>query len=380
MIDSKNPIRLILILFAFFLLLPSVTSGSVFRSEEKLVIAKDQVINDDLYFAGNSITVDGIINGDLIAAGADIRIRGTINGGLIAAAGNIIVNGNVTNDIRVAGGTVEIGGSVGDNVLVFSGNLISGKETSIGRDLTIGAGSAVIDGTVKGNITGGAGNVELAGTTIGNVNLTVDNNLKLSPGAKIDGNLDYTSPKHAEISGIVNGKTTYIEKPAKEKGTESRITGEILGYLWLLLIGILCFTLAPQVSQKISENVPVNPFKNLLWGILFLIVTPILAIILLITIIGIPLSLILMAGYIVEIYVSRIFVGYWIGQYILKKLNRETKHRVLVLALGLLAVFIGINLPILGTFVHFVIIILGLGAIVLTEYEIYRGLKDQKQI
>lgn len=380
MIDSKNPIRLILILFVFFLLLPSATSGSVFRSGDKLVIAKGQVINDDLYFAGNSITVDGTINGDLIAAAADIRVSGTINGGLIAAAGNIIVNGNVTDDIRAAGGTVEIGGSVGDNALVFAGNLISGKDASIGRDLTIGAGSAVIDGIVKGNITGGAGNVELAGTTKGDVNLTVNNNLKLSPGAKIEGNLEYTSPKQAEISGIVNGKTTYTQKPIKEKGMGSRITGEILGYFWLLLIGILCFTFAPSVSQKISDNISINPLKNILWGILFLIVTPILALILLITIIGIPVSLILVAVYIVEIYISRIFVGYWIGQYILKKLNRETGHKVLVLALGLLAVFIGINLPILGTFVHFVIIILGLGTIVLTEYEIYRSLKEQKQI
>ncbi len=76
---------------------------------------------------------------------------GTINGDLIAAAGNIIVNGKVTDDIRVAGGTVEIGGSVGDNALVFAGNLISGKDASIDRDLTIGVGNAIIDGTVKGN-------------------------------------------------------------------------------------------------------------------------------------------------------------------------------------------------------------------------------------
>lgn len=380
MIYSKNFIRLILILFAFFLLLPSVTSGSDFRAGQQLIIAKDQVINDDLYFAGNSIIVDGIINGDLIAAGADIKVSGTINGGLIAAAGTVIINGNVTNDIRVAGGTVEIGGNVGDNALVFAGNLISGKDASIGRDLTIGAGNAVIDGTVKGNINGGGGNVELTGTTKGNVTLKLDDDFKLSPGARIDGNLEYTSPKQAEISGIVTGKTTYMEKPVKEKETESRITDEILGYLWLLLVGILFFVLAPQVSQKISDNISVNPLKNLLWGILFLIVTPILAIILLITVIGIPLSLILVAVYIVEIYISRIFVGYWIGQYILKKLNRETGYKVLVLALGLLAVFIGINLPILGTFIHFVIIILGLGTIVLTEYEIYRNLKEQKQI
>src|SRR3972149_6415044 len=76
--------------------------------------------------------------------------------------------------------------------------------------------------------------------------------------------------------------------------------------------------------------------------------------------------------YIFVIYISRIFVGFWIGQYILK-----FKNKVFSLAIGLLIIFIGINLPIIGTFIHFMVIVIGLGAIILTVYDIYRKTKQE---
>ncbi len=341
---------------------------------------KDEVVNDDLYFAGNSITIDGVINGDLIAAGSEIKVTGTINGGIIVAGGSIIVTGKVTNDIKAAGGEVRIDGDVGDNVLVFTSNLVLEKNARIARDLTLGAGTAVIDGTVNGNINGGASNMEMNGATKGNVTVNISNNIKISPGATIGGNLEYTAPRPGEISGIVSGTTTYKETPVRREDFMSRIPGEIIGYFWLLLIGIVSLILAPELTQKNSDSISVNPLKNLLWGLLFLIITPIVAVLLLITIIGIPLSLILLVIYIILVYISRIYVGLWVGQYVLRKLKQETKSRVIAMALGLIIVVIGINLPIIGGLIHFVIILLGLGAIVLTEYDVYKKLKQQKVI
>ncbi|MCZ7396922.1 MAG: hypothetical protein O8C59_00165 [Candidatus Methanoperedens sp.] len=254
------------------------------------------------------------------------------------------------------------------------------KNARIARDLTLGAGNAVIDGTVNGNINGGVSDLEMRGATKGNVTVEIDENIKIFPGATIGGNLEYTAPKQGEISGIVSGKTTYKETPIKKEDFESKIEGEIIGYLWLLLIGIVSLMLAPELTRKNSDAVPVKPLKNLLWGLLFLIITPIVAVLLLITIIGIPLSLIIFIIYIISLYISRIYVGFWVGQYVLKKLKIETRFKVLTMASGLLIVLIGTNLPIIGIFIHFVVLLLGLGAIALTEYDIYRKLKEQKVI
>jgi hypothetical protein len=50
------------------------------------------------------------------------------------------------------------------------------------------------------------------------------------------------------------------------------------------------------------------------------------------------------------------------------------------MASGLIIVFIGVNLPIIGIFIHFIITLLGLGAITSTEYDIFQKLKEQKVI
>lgn len=378
--NTKNLFNILINLLIFFIIFPAIAGASEFRTGESLIIMKDEVINDDIYFAGNSVIVEGTINGDLIAAGREIKVTGTINGGIIAAGGSIIVNGNVANDVRVAGGEVKIGGDVGDNVLAFTGQFFLGDNARISRDLTLGAGTAIIDGAVYGNINGGVSDLEMRGATKGNVTLEIDNNIRIFPGATIGGNLEYKGPSQGEISGIVSGKTTYKEAPPKKGDLRSKIESEIIGYLWLLLIGIVSLMIAPELTQKNSDKVAMNPLKNLLWGLLFLIITPIVTILLLITIIGIPLSLILFIIYIVTIYISRIYVGYWVGGYVLQKLKIETRFRVLTMAFGLLIVLIGINIPIIGIFIHLVVLLLGLGAIVLTEYDVYKKLKEEKVI
>ncbi|HMB44913.1 MAG TPA: hypothetical protein VKL21_03730 [Candidatus Methanoperedens sp.] len=372
--------KILIVFFLFIIIFPSNTNASEFRSGDKLVITKDEVVNDDIYFAGSSVIVEGTINGDLVAAGGEIRVTGTINGGIIAAGGSIIVNGKVTDDIRAAGGEVRIGGDVGDNVLTFTGQFVLEKNARIARDLTLGAGNAVIDGTVNGNINGGATDLEMSGSVKGNVTVEIDNNIKIFPDAIIGGNLEYKAPHQGEISGIVSGKTTYKETPVKKEDIKSKIEGEILGYLWLLLIGIVSLLLAPELTQKNSDMVTVKPLRNLLFGLLFLIITPIVAVLLLITIIGIPLSLIIFIIYVIILYISRIYVGFRAGQYVLKKLKIETRSRGLTMASGLLILIIGMNLPIIGIFIHFAVLLLGLGAIALTEYDIYRKLREQKVI
>ncbi len=372
--NTNSLSKILIVFFIFVIIFPLNTNASEFRSGDKLIITKDEVVNDDIYFAGSSVIVEGTINGDLVAAGGEIRVTGTINGGIMAAGGSIIVNGNVTDDIRAAGGEVKIGGDVGDNVLAFTGQFVLEKNARIARDLTLGAGNAVIDGTVNGNINGGATDLEMSGAVKGNVTVELDNNIKIFPGATIGGNLEYKAPHKGEISGLVSGKTTYKETPVKKGDLQSKIDGEIIGYLWLLLIGIVSLILAPELTQKNSDMVTIKPLRNLLFGLLFLIITPIVAILLLITIIGIPLSLIIFIIYIISLYISRIYVGFRVGQYVLEKLKIETRSRALTMASGLLILLIVINLPIIGGFIHFVVLLLGLGAIALTEYDIYRKL------
>ena len=48
-----------------------------FRAEDTITIGSGDMLNDDLYVAGNEITIDGTINGDVWAIGNTININGT---------------------------------------------------------------------------------------------------------------------------------------------------------------------------------------------------------------------------------------------------------------------------------------------------------------
>ena len=92
------------------------------RGGEKVVIASDEVVDDDLYVTAQDFTLDGTVKGDVISLGRTSTINGTIEGDLMAAGQTVIVNGTVKGTIRIAGSI-----------------LLLGEKASIGGDI-IGAG------------------------------------------------------------------------------------------------------------------------------------------------------------------------------------------------------------------------------------------------
>lgn len=106
-----------------------------------------------IYTAANdTIELDKHYLNDVFVAGNTITVTGTIEGDLFAAGSNITVDGDVLGSVRVAGSKVEINGQVGRNVMVF-------------------AESVDIAGTVFGDVTGSVENVQITGTVYGEVEI-----------------------------------------------------------------------------------------------------------------------------------------------------------------------------------------------------------------
>src|SRR5512137_1846374 len=89
---------LTLCVLALFTLVP-VAAAYDGRSGENVVIGKDEVINDDLFAGGSTVTVDGTVNGDLVAGGQTVVINGKVTGNVIAVGGSVTVNGEVGHDV-----------------------------------------------------------------------------------------------------------------------------------------------------------------------------------------------------------------------------------------------------------------------------------------
>jgi hypothetical protein len=94
---------------------------------------------------------------------------------------------------------------------------------------------------------------------------------------------------------------------------------------------------------------------------------PIIAVLTMITVVGIPVALLGLMLYVVALFLAKIVVAYFIGRQLTGS-SRE-RHFALTLALGLVLVIAVINLPFIGGVLSFVLTVAGLGLIVKFGWE-----------
>ena len=203
-----------------FLMLFSATPVLAFdaRGGDTVTISGGEVVDDDLYIAGGTITIDGTVNGDLWAAGNAIIVNGTVKGSVMAAGRTISINGDVGHAVRAAGETVIINSDVNGDVMVGCSQVNIASAARVGGDLLFGTGIARIDGLIEGDIKGEGSEVTISNGVKGNLALKVDS-LTMLPTANVQGDLTYTSEKEADIqSGAqISGTTTHNLPEVKEK-------------------------------------------------------------------------------------------------------------------------------------------------------------------
>ena len=87
----------LLALLVFFgllaLALASPVSAADFRSGDDVVIGANEVIDDDLFAAGNRVEINGTVTGDLWATGSEVIVNGEVEGSVFIAGQTLAVNG-----------------------------------------------------------------------------------------------------------------------------------------------------------------------------------------------------------------------------------------------------------------------------------------------
>jgi cytoskeletal protein CcmA (bactofilin family) len=370
---SKHILKgLIVSLLAILLMTFTVVSVLAFdvRHGDIVTIASGEVIDSDLYVAGETIIIDGTINGDLIAAGKIIRVNGPVNGNIIAAGGTVDINGEVTHAVRIIGETLNISGTIGRDLLVAGEEVSLASTAEIGGDLLLGAGTALIDGFIKGDINSGVESLTIASTASiqGKLTYTSENEATIQSGAQIKGPITHKLPDVKERLAV----GTHRLPAVKERLTLVGFWGRVIGFLMTLLLGIVIVLLAPKRMNAITESIRTRPWASFGWGAIILIFTPIAALIVCITIIGLPLGLITLALYAIALCLTQLFVGLLIGQLIIGS-SRGVESRVALvgaLALGLAILSLLRLIPYLDFVIGLATVLFGLGAMLVSERKL----------
>lgn len=352
------------------------------KAGDRFVLDKGDVINDDLIVAGGDIVINGIINGDLIAAGGNIRVLGDVMGDIIIAGGDVDIRGDVGDDAILVSGNIDISGGIGDNLLGASGTFVMGDESSVGRDAFLSAGIVDIGGDVFGNLDVRGSDVVIGGSVFGNVSVESDEAPWMRSGANVGGDVNYVSENDIiiEEGASVAGTVSKTVPVVREVSAVERFGGGLAGFLAIFIVGILLVKMLPVYAKNVSNTLKKSLFISGMWGIVGLIVAPVVAIFLMISVIGLPLGLILFTGYFIGIYIAKVYMSVFLGEYLLSMTGSQSKSLVLMLFIGLL-VFEMIGLvPGVGGFVGLLVVIFGFGAILVTKKEMYVNFRKKKLI
>ncbi|MEA3324334.1 MAG: hypothetical protein U9Q37_04250 [Euryarchaeota archaeon] len=366
---------LMLLFIAVILICTPATATEMVAADQQYNLGEGEVLEDDLIVAGGTIMIDGDVFGDLIAAGGDIEVAGRVDDDAWITGGSLIIDGEIGDDLRAAGGAIHLRGSVADNAMIAGGTIAASSNSAVGGDLDVAGGSIEITGHVGRDLSCGGGSVVLGGAVDGNATIFADD-IRILQSARIQGDLEYTSDKEIEIpAGTVMGDVVYKRSEKKVEDIYSKITSSIISFLSILLIGLLMVRFAGNTTIRVSDTIATHILKSLGSGVLLLIAIPLIALILMITLIGLPLGLIVLFAYIVILYISKIFVGLAIGRRIVTYAKKEISSPYWHLVVGLIVIAFATKLPLVGFLISLIVILVGLGALVMT----WKSMSDESK-
>lgn len=200
----------------------------------------------------------------------------------------------------------------------------------------------------------------------------------VSPGTVIEGDLVYTAPNELFLNPEVQLKgqllrreyTALTDAPTAPVSFGQTMSVALFFYLAAVLAGIPFVGIFPYYSGRAVRLLRTSSFKCLLVGFLAFALMPMLAVFLGLLIIGLPLACMLLAVYVLFLYLAKIVVGLALGSLMARTGGPQSMGRVWgSLGIGLLIIFAAAQLPIIGLFVSIAVVLLGLGALVLAVFQ-----------
>lgn len=370
-------------------------------------VKEDEVhllMTDDLFVGGGNIHLTENVPGDLSVAGGNISISGNVAGDLQAAGGTVIVGGDVAESVRVAGGNILIEGNVGGNVIVFGGSVTIAKGVVIGGDLITGGGQIMMDGDIKGDARvygentdfGGivAGNLEVQGTKLdfagqaGKDALLVAETMTVRPEtAKIAGNVRYWNNSNTADLDAVTAGTAQLDQSLRRqmpKADDAAVAaGAFLGafavysLLSAALVIALLLLLTKTYFRDAAARLDKDPWMCLLFGFLFFIVTPAVALFFALTIIGIPVALLLGFWFLLAMLFAKPFTAVVLARYIERKAGKTWPGWIVFfVSIGFYIVLkLLLVVPFLGWLACAIVVCFAFGAMLMTKYDKYLAVR-----
>ena len=311
--------RLFLIaLLCFVLMFPQAQAVELFAGGN---ISLDSPIEDDVFAAGDSLTINAPVE-SVVFAGGELVVNAPVSGDILAAGGRITVNAAVEGKIMAAGGAIDLKDRA-KNLVAAGGEITIHPTAVILRDAVISGQRVSNAGTVSRNLTVRAEWFENTGSA---------------------GRVDYQKPEGLE--GLRTVATVF----------------RVLMLLGFLILGIVLLKLFPAQFMGVVTEVRGSPLRNAVVGFALIIVSTVVIFVLAITVVGFPLAAVMGMLFIIALMLSSIFVSFALGR-VLSDALKVKPHDLLIFVIGFVLLALLFHIPVAGMLIGFVALSLGFGSI-----------------
>lgn len=231
-------------------------------------------------------------------------------------------------------------------------------------------GPATIEGTVREVVVALNGDVRVSGTVEGDA-VALNGQVIVADGGRVGGDVVSRRSAAVEPGATVNGEVRRFDPEVFDAwfGVVTRLAWWLAVSLSALVLGLLLVWLAPRVVDATLSVSRTAAGPVIGWGLAALVAGPVAAVIMMVTLVGIPLGLYLL----VALGVVSV-LGYTTSAWLLGRLMvREPRSRALAFLAGLAVLRAIALVPFLAGLVWFLAAVFGTGALAVAAWRARAG-------
>ncbi len=348
----KKGILFLISVFTFlFASSPILAAESFTQLGNPNIFAAEQLTLDEPKYLQDTIIMSGQTDLDSIFVKDAIVMSGQTN---------ISPETIITEDLIILSGQQTISGRVKKDVIVIGGEITIDSDAIIDGYLLALGGQVTLAGTVKDSVHIFAGQADIKDTAVIKGDLSINaGEISVADDANIVGEKKITT--YQNWRNLPNTDVSKISEPVRTYTRNARQAFSFYSFLThLIALLILIKFFSKQINHLVKKGLK-TPFNTLGQGLLYLLLIPVMGVLLITTLIGIPLASFTFFIYGVSIYLSSIFTAIAIGQYIKGQKLLKTENKYLYGFLGLVIISLLFSFPFLKGLSRVFSLLFGLG-------------------
>ena len=359
-----------ILLLAGGVALPAAPILGSLRTANQVIVTEDDVVREDLYAVGGRTIVEGVVQGDLIVLTGEVIVTGKVEGDIVGLVGGPVrLGGEVGESVLVAAVSLETVGRVGADVSGFVGEARVGGE--VGRDVLVTGGEVEVTARVGRDVRSQAWRLIVNGEVGRDIAARVDD-MVLGDAARITGDVTFRASDEARVSpaAAVGGALVQAQVLAPVWAQAlTRLVGW-LSVLGFIVAGVALFWVFRGTGPRAVRVARDRPWRSALVGLGVLVVPPIVALPLFLTLVGLPVALLILLFWVLGLFLGPIPAVAALGERLLGGRGGILGGFVVAALLWRGGMWL---LSLAAAVLYLIPLVIGLGAFTIGAWEARRG-------